>query len=108
METFVTEMAGVDFTNEREGAVEMSIPGYWAKGKKRNGRKQCARPCECLETTLKVVFLFGYNVQTSRAEAFVEAKRICNVITMSRGRVDTIKYIPKPCGSQTAQSIELD
>jgi len=28
METFVTEMAGVDFTDEREGAVEMSIPGY--------------------------------------------------------------------------------
>ena len=53
METFVTEVAGVDFTNEREGAVEMSIPGYRTKGKKRNGRKHGARPCECLETTLR-------------------------------------------------------
>jgi len=108
MKTFVTEMASMDFTNEREGAVEMSIPSYWTKGKKRNGRKHCARPCECLETTLKIVFFLDKNVHTSKAEAFVDAKRNCNVMTMSRGRLDTIKCIPKPCGSRTAWSIELD
>jgi len=34
METFIAEMAGMGFTNERGGTVEMGIPGYRAKGEK--------------------------------------------------------------------------
>lgn len=34
VKTFVTEMAGVDFADEREGSVEVGVPGDGSDGEK--------------------------------------------------------------------------